>query len=121
MTVIHIPVLDLQNPTKSENYVDRLSAKGTPLYWRDDMSGQLKTAIWAFLNHTPSPDQLQTVIAYIQYHIHAPCWLETCPWDVDEETAENVRTLRRLSLDLKTEREVQIYIASAMNMALDPL
>lgn len=113
--------INLQKLTDPNNYVDRSFAKGTPVNWRDDVTGMLPAAVWAFLDNLASADQLQLVIRYTQYHIHAPCWLESCPWDVDEETAEEIRALRALSLTLTTRQDVQSYIHRSMDLGIDPL
>lgn len=116
-----LPIIDLKKPTDPRNYVDREFAKGTPVNWRDDVIGELPAAVWAFLENKADAGQLQTVIYYVQYHIHAPCWLESCPWDVDEESAAEIRALRMLSMQMKTVQDLRAYIHRALNMAIDPL
>ncbi len=117
-----LPRLVLEHPIDPKNYVDRQFAKGTPLTWRDDITGQLQAAFMAYLNHTPAPEQLQLVIAYLQYHIHAPCWLETWPLDgLDDEIRAEIMALRELSLMLKTIDDVHQYLRRAMEIGLDPL
>ncbi len=117
-----LPRLVLEHPTDSKNYVDRRFAKGTPLTWRDDITGQLQAAFMAYLNHTPAPKQLQLVIAYLQYHIHAPCWLETCPLGtLDEDMKTEIQALRELSLTLKTIDDVHQYLYRAAEIGLNPL
>jgi hypothetical protein len=104
------------------NYVDRPFAKGTPLNWRDDVTGTLPAVMMTFLEkrkETPS-EQLQMVIAFLQYHIHAPCWLGE-PLNPDEETKEEILALRELSLTLKTFEDVHQYIHRAMDIGIDPL
>lgn len=117
-----IPTLDLKNPTDPRNYVDREFAKGTPLNWRDDVTGQMGAAVMAYLNQKLTDEQLNLVISYVQYHIHAPCFLEQSPFgEMDEEMASEIKLLRKRSLELKTIEDINEYINQAMNIALDPL
>lgn len=115
-----IKILDLQNPTNPKNYVDRPYAKGTPLYWGDDQTGRLRVAVMAYHLQRADGADLQLVIAYTQYHIHAPCWLETFE-DADALHAAEVNALRKMSLELKTIEDLNEYIDRAMGLALDPL
>lgn len=119
--MLPLPTLDLKHPTDPANYVDRPFAKGTPLSWRDDVTGTVPAAVMAYLNQEASDEQIKMVIAYLQYHIHAPCWLETPPWgETDEEMAEEIRALRALSLKMSNVADVNQYIHSALDSALDP-
>ncbi len=123
--VVNLPTLDLEHPTDPTNYVDRPWAKGTPLYWQHEVTGRLRLAFLAYLSGSPTADELHTVIAYIQHHIHAPCWLETLPLEEgetpDEEFNNEIRALRALSLTLVTAQDVRQYIDRAMDIGLDPL
>lgn len=122
MKTFRVPTLDLHNPTDPKNYVDRPFAKGTPLNWQDDISGIVSGAVMAYLKQDVTPEQLAIVIAYMQYHIHAPCWLEQSPFkEVDEEMAAEIRQLRGRSLKLETLEDVNRYIEAALDAALDPL
>lgn len=114
--------LNLKTPTAPENYVDREFASGTPLNWQDDITNQMRDAVMSYLNQKPTPEQLRIVISYIQYHIHAPCWLERSPFDgAENEMANDIRSLREQSLKLETLDDVNQYINAALNIALDPL
>lgn len=116
--------LDLTNPTNPANYVDRYGGalRGTPLNWQDDVSGQMQEIVMSYLEQRATPEQLHRLIAYLQYHIHAPCWLESNPFgEVGEEMATEIRALRRRSLTLKTMADVNAYIHAALEIAIDPL
>lgn len=118
----HLPVFILSDPTNPSSYREVSTIKGCPLNWQDDVDGRLQEAVMAYLNQTPTPKQLQLVIAYIQHHIHAPCWLESSPFgDVDGEMATEILELRELSLSLTTREDVNAYIHRALDSALDPL
>lgn len=113
--------LDLSDPTNIANYID-LGFGPIPLKWGDEVGGILPAAMRAFLNHEPTDGQLDLVISYVQYHIHAPCWLEETPFDtMNKEHAAEIRTLRKRSLKLKTMDETFEYCIDAMKIGLDPL
>lgn len=96
-----------------------LAPRGTPLYWRDEMSGVLPAAIWAYIAHVaepltapaPAPEQLGLVIAYLRYVIAAPCWKG------DRELA----ALRAGAGKLATLRDVRAWIGRAVKLGIDPL
>lgn len=52
MNILH--TLDLKHPTDPTNYVDREFAKGTPVNWRDDVTGTVDAAVMAYLNQSPA-------------------------------------------------------------------
>ena len=96
--------------------------KGIPLNWQNEVSGRLEKAVMAYLNQTPTPEQLKIVIAYIQYHIHAPCWLESSPFGkIDEDMVIEINSLRTQSLNLTSLKDVNQYIHKALEIGLDPL
>lgn len=122
--MIRIAGLDLANPTHPKNYVNRYGGTmpGTPLYWRHDVSGQMQEIVMSYLERRSTPEQLSTVIAYLQYYIHAPCWLEINPFaEDDEEMATDIRNLREQSKTLQTINDVDKWIHNALGAALDPL
>ena len=96
-----------------------LAPLGTPLYWRDEMSGVLPAAIWAYIAHcaepltapAPTSDQLVLTIAYLRYVIAAPCW------HGDGELA----ALRADAGKLATLRDVRAWIGRAVELGIDPL
>lgn len=63
---------------------------GTPLYWRDEQSGELRLAVTRYFDHClgPAPDataadleippltarELNLLAEYCRYFINAPCW-----------------------------------------------
>ena len=119
-----LATLDLQHPTDPKNYVDRMGGRlaGAPLYWRDDQTGQMQSIILSYLEQRSTPEQLKLVIAYIQYHIHAPCWLESnLMGQPSPEMTEAIINLRKRSLTLRTLADVNQYISAALTWAIDPL
>lgn len=122
---IHRPIhtFDPLNPTDPNNYHDMNERiKGVPVQWREDVSGKMPAAVHAYYNSSATEEQLQLVIAYIQHHIHAPCYLETPPWNRAGSMFESeIKELRALSLTLKTAEDISKYIVLAMDIALDPL
>lgn len=67
-----IPTIDFAHPTYDRRF-------GAPLYWRDEVGGELSAAMMAYVNHAawpklspePTPEQLVLVIAYLKYAINA--------------------------------------------------
>lgn len=113
---------DFKDPTNPAFYVQRGYVPGMPLYWEDDITGTLPAAVRAYFEGTMTDDQVALVIAYIQHHIHAPCWIDTSLFgDLDEEIATQIRTLQQQSLTLKTATDINLYIQAALALALDPL
>lgn len=114
-----------ENPTDPSGYITRGTITGTPLNWRDDVTGGMESAVMAYLNQGQeevSPEHLQLVIAYIQHHIHAPCFLEESPFgEVDPWMSGYIIGLRQKALNLKTVEDVNEYIDAAMEVGLDPL
>ncbi|MEZ4684170.1 MAG: hypothetical protein R2932_59165 [Caldilineaceae bacterium] len=122
--MIPLTSLDLANPTNPANYVDRYGGAlpGSPLNWRDDVSGQMQETILSYLEQRSTPEQLKTLIAYLQHYIYAPCWLEQNPFgEVDEEIAAAIRKLREQAKRMVTLHEVNDFINEMINIGLDPL
>lgn len=92
---------------------------GTPLYWRNETTGVLSAAVWAYLSHgadperhpSPTATQLVLLIAYLHYVIHAPCWYG------QGELAQ----LRADVADLQTLADVQSWIMRCLAIGVDPL
>ncbi len=120
--MIEIAVFNPENPTDPKGYVSRGPVSGLPLSWQDDMSGQTQAAVMAYLEQEVTPQQLKLVIAYIQHHIHAPCFLESSPFgNVDSWMIGYITGLRQKSLALETIEDVNEYIDAALEVGLDPL
>lgn len=117
-----VPTFNLNDPTNPANYHDVGFLEGMPLNWEDEVSGRLRAIVLAYLEQKIEPSALHILIAYVQHHIHAPCWLEKSPFSegVDEETATEIQALRAVSLNLKTVEDVNNYVDRAMEIALDP-
>ena len=88
---------------------------GLPLYWRDEVSGVLPAAVWAYLHHmagagpAPTAEQLALVIDYARYFIEAPCW-----------SGEELPELRRRARQLSTLEDLAAWVEAAFRSALDP-
>jgi len=103
---------------------------GTPLYWRDEVTGVLGAAIWAYISHgaepdnypAPSADQLALVIAYLRYVLGAPCWRDShsLPRAAEAGGGELVR-LREFAAQMTTLKEVDFFLRGCMAIGLDPL
>lgn len=93
-----------------------LPPTGGPLYWRDEQSGVLPAAVWAFINKTADDEQLKIFQEYLEYYIHAPCWnLPGNPF------AGELEELRQSSKTMRTEAEIFAWIFKALDIGIDPI
>lgn len=97
---------------------------GLPLYWHDEVSGILRIAVHAYLEHRisahkPAPDSEQFALlkSYVIHHINAPCWDAVCEGVFEKALA----ALRRDAALLETSDDIAAYINQAMEIGLDPL
>jgi hypothetical protein len=88
---------------------------GGPLYWRNEQTGVLTAAVFAYLNRDPTGDQLELVRKYLEYYIHAPCW------NVVDSFEDELEELRRSSKTIKTYGEIHDWIFRALEIGIDPL
>lgn len=120
--VVQLSTFNPEKPTNPASYVALGQVTGLPLGWQDDVTGGMQDAVMAYLNQRPTREELRLVIAYIQHHIHAPCFLEEWPFpDDDEERIAQVRALREKAMELTTLEDVNEYINQALEIGLDPL
>lgn len=82
----------------------------TPLYWKNEQSGDLVEAVMAFFGGFCGPDQLRLVIDYCRYVIDAPCW-----------EGPGIEPLRSEVRGLHTVAEVRLWIGKCLNEGVDPL
>ncbi len=99
---------------------------GLPFYWRDEITGMLPAAVWAYIEHMadhskpmPSTEQLTLVIIYIGHFINAPCW--NAPFGEPTPFVEELTHLRERAKSLQTVRDIAAWIDLAMEIGLDPL
>lgn len=100
-----------------------LPSYGTPIYWMDQPDAQLKAAMHQYIEYAehpasasatpssalpPTPEQLEIVIAYLQYFINAPCWV-------------GADDLRERARQMKSLPDVMAWVDYCMNDGLDPL
>ena len=97
--------------------------RGGPLYWRNEQSGVLPDAIWAFINFQadrtnpePTERQLKICRAYLDYYIFAPCW--DFP---DNAFAEELSALREKVKNLQTPDDISQWIFKCLELGIDPL
>lgn len=94
-----------------------------PVYWRNDVTGQLPEAIDAYLwfmsepNTYPIPTerQVELIAGYFKYYINAPAW------DSNRWIEEELKSLRESVSNLRSVDDISKWIREAMNIALDPL
>lgn len=116
-----IKTLDLKNPTNPDNYVSRGDITGLPLYWQDDITGTLRSTILAYYDRKMNPEQLATLIAFLQHFIHAPCWLENLPFEATAQTKKEISELRTMAMGMKTIADINGFIWRCLDYGIDPL
>lgn len=94
---------------------------GTPLYWKDEVTGVLGEAIWAYVAHgaepqnfpAPTAEQLALLVAYLQYEIGAPCWRDSGNGELER--------LREQAGQMTTVAEIDAWIQGCLQIGIDPL
>ena len=85
---------------------------GIPLYWRDDISGELARVVMIYLRREELTEvQLDLFKRYLEHFIKAPCWIG------ESELAR----LRKVVGKLKTVPEVDQFLKDCLKIGLDPL
>ena len=98
-------------------YVGELSL---PLRWQDDQTGQLQSAVRAYLDErtdTASPASeadRRLLVDYLDHYINAPCWN-------DHLFDEEIESLRDRVLEIETTAEIADWIHGCLAIGLDPL
>jgi hypothetical protein len=105
---------------------------GTPLYWRDEESGVLRDAVWAyyccgFRTGTITAPEIAVVVEYLRYVISAPCW-DNNPFCSDEERVSLADLRRTIAEMTVNEGEPQLtacavseWIDGCLELGIDPL
>ena len=94
-----------------------------PIHWRDDQSGKVSGAIWAYICHcaepqkepAPGQEQLRMVAEYGKYYIGAPCW------DHSEFFVEELARLRGRIAEVVDLAALRSWIHDCLKIAVDPL
>lgn len=98
-----------------------------PIHWRDDQTGKVSGAIWAYICYcaepqkpAPSQEQLRLVAEYGKYYINASCWNHS------EYFAEALARLRGRIDEIAAAEAVDLvalkrWIHDCLEIAVDPL
>ena len=93
-----------------------------PLYWGDELTGELPAAVQAYYAKYLDPDapamterQLHLVISYLQNNIKAPCWLDV------RGSKVTLAQLREQSKRLTDRASIDAFLEACQELALDPL
>lgn len=93
---------------------------GLPLYWRDEQSGQLENAIFAYLefvtkqtSQPPNETQIFLIRCYFEHYIMAPCW--------QEDENGTLLKLRAETKNINSVDAISAWLTVASEIALDPL
>lgn len=92
---------------------------GIPYYWRNEVSGELPTAVMTYVRYAadkscpaPTDEQISLLRDYFEYYINAPCWTpEGQGW---AEIKESVSQLR-------SPADISRWINKCLHLGLDPL
>lgn len=110
---------------KRYKYIPNVYPDGGPLYFMNDTSGQLPTAVLAFMTYGSDPTHstlsarhLEMVREYGEYWIHAPCW-DANP-EHDEQSRRHLADLRKQIQDATTFEEVDAWIRACLEIGIDP-
>lgn len=91
---------------------------GIPYYWLNEQSGQLPTAINAYLHcrgggELPTDKQIFFIRCYLEHWVNAPCWAE--------DDIGTLAKLRQTAPQIKTVADIDKWLDLALEIALDPL
>lgn len=99
-----------------------------PVYWKDDQSGVVSGAIWAYICHcadpskepAPNQEQLRLTVEYLKYYANAPCW------EISEQFAGELARLRRRIEEIAAAEAVdpgavRRWISDCLDIGVDPL
>jgi hypothetical protein len=80
-----------------------------PLYWADEASGVLRSAVWAFFHRQEDARQLRVIIEYVQYWVNAPCW-----------AGPGLQGLREAAATMRTRADVEGVVRRGLRLGIDP-
>ena len=106
----------------------------TPLYWRDETSGKLESAVIAFfepyasLTHASltqkklapdlSAEQIKLLRDYLVYYIKAPCWKNNPHADSEEFAA--IDRLTEQAQNISCRKDIEQFAQDCLQLGLDP-
>ena len=115
----------------NEIYPGYPSPMKTPLYWRDEQSGNLPEAIEAYFEPYTldnlegnrvipklSDRHLQLIRQYLVYYIKAPCWRNNPHADSEEFVYLNKLTEQAQSI--QSREDIGAFVRGCMEIGLDP-
>lgn len=101
---------------------------GLPLYWRDEVTGELERAVMDYYRvvlREPgqgplSPQQLKLLRDYVVHFINAPCWERNCVRCGDDDSLAVLKELRARAATLASVNSIARWTEEAAEIALDP-
>lgn len=121
----------MTNKTAVKTRMPNYPPGGIPVYWRDEITGQLPAAVDAYLSHRcggaePSVAQITFLIDYLRHYVCAPCWSSVARDARESGEGELAVLLVSLRKDIcegrvKTSDEIAAWIRRALSLGLDPL
>jgi hypothetical protein len=89
-----------------------------PKYWMNEVSGFLRPAIEAYLNHTPmSSRDIAAMRSYLCQ------WIDSPVWDDEDRSHWNERLsrLRKMAKQISNREDISLWIHLALEDGIDPL
>lgn len=87
----------------------KIIANRVPLYWMNETTGVLRSAVIAFLDNNATEKQIELVIAYCK------AWVDCQVWK------GNLAGIRESIREVKTSDELRRWIHEALDEGIDPL
>lgn len=98
---------------------------GLPLHWGDEVSGELRAAVMAYLQtHAPDERQMKMLKDYLVHFINAPCWSASFHQEQYGSVADDyelaIAGLIGEAQRITSAGDIEVFISHAMEWGLDP-
>ncbi|MEH1933863.1 MAG: hypothetical protein V7L14_09055 [Nostoc sp.] len=88
---------------------------GLPLNWRNETSGELPRAVFKYFSSQDfTAQEISLVAEYCQHYINAPCW------DATGGFPDELAALRQSATMLSNVTEINQWLDSCLEIAIDP-
>jgi hypothetical protein len=95
-----------------------------PKYWMYETGGKLVPAMERYLKGEPAePDDVNLIRAYLRQWIDSPVWDDGVDLGIPADPIEGVTLddLRRKVREIRTRLDIDVWLADALDLAIDPL
>ncbi|MBD2243226.1 hypothetical protein [Nostoc sp. FACHB-888] len=88
---------------------------GLPLNWKDETSGELPRAVFKYFSSQQlTAEEISLVAEYCQHYINAPCW------DATGGFPNELAALRESAKELSSVSDINQWVNSCLEIAIDP-